>query len=100
MDCPYIPELSLGEFGERLRERIAGRRIPIKGSMELTFRCNLRCVHCYLSHGHQGIPGWAELSYEEICDILIDSIKTMWMDEDDKIALTAAFTKEFSLDNH
>ena len=70
MDCPYISELSLGEFGQRLRERMAGRRIPIKGSMELTFRCNLRCVHCYLSHGHQGIPGLTELSYGEICAIL------------------------------
>ncbi len=30
------------------RRRTAGRRVPISGILELTSRCNLRCVHCYL----------------------------------------------------
>jgi radical SAM protein with 4Fe4S-binding SPASM domain len=70
MDCPHIPELSYSDFGERLRRQIAGRRIPITGSLELTFRCNLRCVHCYVAHGHQGLPGRAELTRSEISGIL------------------------------
>ena len=57
MDCPQIPELSYGDFSRNLLERIAGKRVPIAGSLELTFRCNLRCVHCYIGDARQGIPG-------------------------------------------
>ncbi|GMQ76361.1 MAG: hypothetical protein BMS9Abin01_1635 [Gammaproteobacteria bacterium] len=28
--------------------RVTAARIPLDGSIELTHRCNLRCVHCYL----------------------------------------------------
>jgi len=70
MDCPHIPELGYGEFSKRLHHKVAGQRIPIVGSLELTFRCNLRCVHCYVAHGHRGIPGRQELTRAEICDIL------------------------------
>jgi radical SAM protein with 4Fe4S-binding SPASM domain len=28
--------------------RVSEARIPVDGSIELTHRCNLRCVHCYL----------------------------------------------------
>ena len=70
MDCPHIPELSYNQFGENLRSRIAGKRIPLSGSLELTFRCNLRCQHCYVSHGHNGIPGQEELSTSEIQRII------------------------------
>lgn len=70
MDCPHIPELGYSEFGQQLREKIGNRRVPVKGSLELTFRCNLRCVHCYVAHGHNGIPGQQELTYQEICGIL------------------------------
>jgi radical SAM protein with 4Fe4S-binding SPASM domain len=70
MDCAYIPEISYNEFGERLREKLAQRRYPISGSLELTYRCNLRCQHCYLAFGHNGIPDQQELSLAEIRNIL------------------------------
>lgn len=70
MECPHIPKTSYGEFGKRLREKIVGKRVPLAGSLELTFRCNLRCVHCYLGDARAGIPGTEELSYGEICDLL------------------------------
>jgi len=70
MECSHIPKISYGEFGKRLREKIAGKRVPISGSLELTFRCNLRCVHCYLGDARFGISGKEELSYGEICDLL------------------------------
>lgn len=28
---------------------VAGRRLPVEGVLEPTFRCNLRCVHCYVN---------------------------------------------------
>lgn len=46
------------------------QRIPISCDFELNFRCNLRCKHCYVSHGHTGIPGLEELSLVEIKRIL------------------------------
>lgn len=70
MECPHIPELNYGEFNKRLFEKVAGQRIPLAGSLELTFRCNLRCMHCYVAHGHRGIPGQTELTFAEICGIL------------------------------
>ena len=70
MDCPHVPELSYGEFGERLQDKIKSRRFPLSGSLELTFRCNLRCAHCYAACGHEGIPQQAELSYAEILNII------------------------------
>lgn len=47
MGCPHIPEISYSEFGERLHNNAVAKRIPISGSFELTFRCNLHCAHCY-----------------------------------------------------
>lgn len=70
MDCPCIPRLSYGAFSERLHEKVAGRHVPIAGSLELTFGCNLRCVHCYLDSYHNGLPGQQEMSYEEICSVI------------------------------
>jgi MoaA/NifB/PqqE/SkfB family radical SAM enzyme len=47
MECPNIPSISLTEFGGRLNKKAVEKRIPISGSFELTFRCNMRCAHCY-----------------------------------------------------
>jgi radical SAM protein with 4Fe4S-binding SPASM domain len=47
MDCHHIPNISYTQFDERLNKQVIEKRIPINGSIELTFRCNLRCVHCY-----------------------------------------------------
>lgn len=42
-----VPEVTFAEFRERLG--IEARRIPIEGTVETTFRCNLNCVHCYVN---------------------------------------------------
>lgn len=49
MECLHIPTASYGAFSRRLHDRVAGRRIPITGSIEVTERCNLRCAHCYIN---------------------------------------------------
>jgi radical SAM protein with 4Fe4S-binding SPASM domain len=43
VDCTYLPELSLEEFRQRIRKKPT----PLGGTLEVTQRCNLRCVHCY-----------------------------------------------------
>ncbi|MBI4621090.1 MAG: radical SAM protein [Desulfobacterales bacterium] len=47
MECPNISTISYSQFDERLHKQVIAKRIPINGSFELTFRCNLHCAHCY-----------------------------------------------------
>ncbi len=39
--------LEYTSWGLSLRRRVAGRRVPLGGTIELTRRCNNRCAHCY-----------------------------------------------------
>ncbi len=39
--------LDYTSWGISLRRRVAGRRVPLGGTIELTRRCNNRCAHCY-----------------------------------------------------
>ncbi|MCX7009606.1 MAG: radical SAM protein [Kiritimatiellaeota bacterium] len=48
MDCTYnLPE-SKEAFIKRFSRTVREQRIPLTGGMDLTNRCNLRCVHCYI----------------------------------------------------
>ena len=65
-----LPEVSITHFAERLNREILAKRIPLTGSIELTHRCNLRCVHCYcnLPAGERKAMS-RELTTEEVLDI-------------------------------
>jgi len=42
-----VPEVSFLEFRERAGlDRL---RVPLEGTIETTYRCNLNCVHCYVN---------------------------------------------------
>jgi len=47
MECHRIQEINYNDWSGAFLDRHAGKRIPISGSIELTFRCNNNCVHCY-----------------------------------------------------
>lgn len=49
MTCSFEPELTLDEFTLKLLQPLDGGRFPLSASMELTERCNLNCVHCYIN---------------------------------------------------
>ncbi len=49
MECPQIPIVNGEEFAQRILSPEKYERIPLSGSIEVTSRCNLRCVHCYIS---------------------------------------------------
>lgn len=53
MKCPLPIETETGWLAG-FRARAAERRIPIFASIELTRRCNYRCVHCYLGDERAG----------------------------------------------
>lgn len=44
-----LSPLGYGRFSERLHRAVGDRRLPLDGSLELTERCNLRCLHCYIN---------------------------------------------------
>jgi radical SAM protein with 4Fe4S-binding SPASM domain len=47
MDCSLVPELEFEEWANSFWPKARAERWPLSGSIELTFRCNLNCVHCY-----------------------------------------------------
>lgn len=49
MDCPSNTGLELDGWGERLDKKLYRKRYPLSTMIELTERCNLRCVHCYIN---------------------------------------------------
>lgn len=50
MQCTETTWLSNKEYLREFTKKTAQLRIPLSGTLELTHRCNLRCVHCYLGH--------------------------------------------------
>lgn len=77
MECPHIPETRYSEFSKHIHDKAVAKRIPIGGDIELTFRCNLKCAHCYVSYD----PKKEEMSYKEICHILdeVTDVDCFWL---------------------
>ena len=46
---------------EELTAKALRRNVPISVQMDLTYRCNERCVHCYLDHDDHGEMTTAEI---------------------------------------
>lgn len=42
-----VPSVPYGTVSARMHGRVVGQRIPVDGTLELTYRCNLACVQCY-----------------------------------------------------
>lgn len=51
---------------DHLRKKSAFTKKPYCGFFEITFRCNLSCIHCYTKYNEKR----KELSYKEICIVL------------------------------
>ena len=48
LECANSQWLSNKEYLQKFNLKAVKSRIPLSGSIDLTYRCNLRCVHCYL----------------------------------------------------
>jgi radical SAM protein with 4Fe4S-binding SPASM domain len=71
MECIGVPEIGMGEWSKRLLAQLGPERLPLVGSLELTYRCNMACVQCYCNlpaNDEQALS--EELSSDEICAIL------------------------------
>jgi radical SAM protein with 4Fe4S-binding SPASM domain len=43
-----IPGIAYSAFAARIGARVSLERLPLDGTLELTFRCNLQCAHCFV----------------------------------------------------
>jgi AdoMet-dependent heme synthase len=50
---------------QEMNERALGLGVPLSVHLDVTYRCNERCVHCYLDHDDHG-----EMTTAEIKDVL------------------------------
>jgi AdoMet-dependent heme synthase len=48
---------------EQMTEKALARNIPLSVQLDLTYRCNERCVHCYLDHEDHGEMTTAEIKH-------------------------------------
>jgi len=47
MDCLSIIQKSYERFTDELHQAAVKERLPVNGSLALTYRCNMACAHCY-----------------------------------------------------
>ncbi|MFH0931463.1 MAG: radical SAM protein [Candidatus Zixiibacteriota bacterium] len=74
MECS-IPIIRYSEFSDELHQKALKARIPLDGALELTFRCNLKCIHCYCNLSADDIKAKSEeLTTREVFCIL-DQLK-------------------------
>ena len=56
---------------ERIRRHAMERKIPLHGAFDITHRCNLRCIHCYLgSHEKEADRRSGEISTAQALRLL------------------------------
>lgn len=48
---------------QEMTERALARNVPLGAQVDLTYRCNERCVHCYLDHDDHGEMTTAEIKH-------------------------------------
>ena len=74
MACPTYSEINMDAWAKDLLAPMGGKRYPLGGTIELTDRCNLSCLHCYINQpaGDQ-VTRQNEMSTDEV-KAIIDKI--------------------------
>ena len=84
-----MKQLDAESYFAKVTSKSAQTRRPEGMTFELTYGCNLRCVHCY-NPTHRALPH--ELTTSEIC-MLLNQIA-------DPGVLTVTFTAQWTCDHH
>ena len=76
-----IPTIQYGAFSQRVHEQAATQQRVIKAQLELTYRCNLHCRHCYTDpyNSKEFFP--RELTLDEIHRLLgeMQQLGIVWL---------------------
>ena len=67
-----LRQVNYGAFSDALHRGVGDASVPLSGTIEITRRCPLSCVHCYNNLPMQDPVAAEELTYEEHCRILDD----------------------------
>jgi radical SAM protein with 4Fe4S-binding SPASM domain len=51
----------MSSLAAEINERAVGAGVPFVAHLDITYRCNERCVHCYLDHDDAGEMSFAEI---------------------------------------
>ena len=71
MDCVGLPEIGLDQWVKGLFAQPGPERLPLLGSLELTYRCNLNCAQCYCNLPAGDAESLSqELSLDEVRDVI------------------------------
>jgi radical SAM protein with 4Fe4S-binding SPASM domain len=74
--------LSYADFSSKVHSSSSNKRIPVNVGLDLTYRCNNRCVHCYCSLPENNeTAAKDELSTAEIKELLdeLASMGSLWL---------------------
>lgn len=65
-----IKNLDYKKFARGFHDFSREKRLPLRAMLELTYRCNFNCIHCYLSGDPKKSLAEAELKTKEVYEIL------------------------------
>jgi MoaA/NifB/PqqE/SkfB family radical SAM enzyme len=80
-DEKTISTIQYGAFSQRVHEQAAAHQRVIKAQLELTYRCNLHCRHCYTDPYNNKEFFSRELTLDEIQRLLgeMQQLGIMWL---------------------
>ncbi len=61
------------DYVMKIQKRSNLPRLPLDGSLDLTYRCNNNCLHCWLWLSNSAPQRHEELSFDEICKLVKDA---------------------------
>lgn len=70
------------DFSEKIHVLSPGKRLPMVASLELTYRCNNRCIHCFCNlPANDAAAKGRELTTAEVKSLLDDlaAMGTLWL---------------------
>lgn len=69
MNCAVADWSQDKEYFRSVFQRAEDNRVPLGGTLELTRRCRMRCLHCYLGPQRHG-AGQREMTTEQVLDVV------------------------------
>ena len=76
-----LPEIEYRDFSSFVDDKGRAVSLPIRGQIELTYKCNIHCVHCYTDCHNNPKDIQKELPYETVLRILdeIHGAGCLWL---------------------
>jgi len=70
MSLTKIRNQSYGVFLRRIHDKAKEKRFPLRAMLEITYRCNFNCLHCYIPESFRKDSQERELKTKEVFSVL------------------------------